>query len=166
MKTIFAVLLLLAFASTSYASDGDQTVRWQSIKGVITAPGIDNPVAGISAGTLPWTTQDGRASVNLATGAASFEVTWLVLNGGPSGTTGPVQQVTGTLVCNPGARNQAVLDTPAVSLSQQGNAYFNGNIGTVPAPCDNPLFLIRIANLGAASGRWIATGAVRSFKRD
>ena len=166
MKKIFGLLVALAFASISHAAEA-QTVRWQSIRGVITAPNIDNPVAGISAGTLPWTTQDGRAEVNLTTGQTSFEVTWLVLNGGNvSGTTGPVRQVTGTLVCSPGTRQQAVLDTRAVNLSQQGNAHFSGDIGTVPANCENPLFLIRIANLGQATGRWIATGAVRSFNRD
>ena len=163
MKKLFALLFVLLFASTSFAEDNrDSIVRWKSIAGVITAPGVDNPVAGISSGTLPWTVTSGRARVDLDTGAASFFVEGLVFNGGSAtGTRGPVQQVMGTLVCNPGTSNQSVIDTPPTPLDEQGNADFTGGIDPVPFLCANPIFLIRIANLGAATGRWLATGAVR-----
>jgi hypothetical protein len=49
------------------------------------------------------------------------------------------------------------------SLRDRGNAGFSGNIGHVSTPCNNPLFLVRIAQPAGAAGRWIATGAVRSF---
>ena len=156
----------------------DNVVRWRSIKGVITAPDVDNPVGvvttqsgnvltlvnpGISAGTTPWTTTQGSARVNLATGAAAFEVEGLVLNGGnASGTPGPVDQVEGSLVCNPGTTDEAIFVTAPVPLSSTGDAEFSGNIGSVPSPCSNPLFLVRIGpDLPGANQRWIATGAVR-----
>ncbi len=94
MKIVCSTLFLVLFASASYA----QTVlRWQQIVGNITAPGVDNPVAGISTGGLPWTTTGGTATVNLSTGAVAFQVQGLVLNGGnASGTPDGVQNVMGT----------------------------------------------------------------------
>jgi len=178
----FAVLTLspLTFAQghhRNHRSDNNNVVQWESIKGVITAPGIDNPVGvvttddgtivnpGISAGTLPWTTTQGRAAVDLQTGAAAFEVVGLVLNGGnASGSTGRVDQVEGTLICNTGTPAETFLTTNPVPLSPTGDAEFSGSIGTVPSPCANPVFLIRIGpDLPAATERWIATGAVRVF---
>jgi len=161
----------------SYSSDSS-LVRWKSIKGVITAPDTDNLVGfviqngpgpqriinpGVSSGTSPWTTTQGRASVNLQTGATSFEVEGLVINGGNnSGTPGRVDQVEGSLICNTGTDSEAILTTSPVPLSSTGDAEFTGNIGTVPSPCANPVFLIRIGpDLPAANERWIATGAVR-----
>jgi len=161
-----------------HRSHDDATVRWKSIKGVITAPDVDNPVGvvttqngnvltlvnpGISAGTTPWTTTQGSARVNLATGATAFELEGLVLNGGnATGTPGRVDQVEGSLICNPGTTDEAILTTAPVPLSPTGDAEFSGNIGTVPSPCANPLFLVRIGpDLAAANERWIATGAVR-----
>jgi len=176
-----AVLTLssLTFAQGQHHRRDANEVRWKSIKGEITAPDVDNPVGvvttetvgggttlinpGISAGTTPWTTTQGRASVNLSTGAASFEVEGLVLNGGNArGTPGRVDQVEGSLICNPGTTDEAILTTAPVPLSSTGDAEFSGNIGSVPSTCANPLFLVRIGpDLPAANQRWIATGAVR-----
>ena len=166
MKNVFLALLVALFASASFAQ-AQNTVRWRAIVGVITAPNVDNPVAGsIHSGTSPWTTRAGSANVNLGTGAVSFNVEGLVLNGGNSAGTLPANfpNVVGTLVCNPGSTTagqpQAILDTPQVSLNQQGDADFSGNlVGIPPAQCANPLFLIRVP---AAGGRWIANGAVRT----
>ena len=184
-KALFAfTLTALTLSPLTFAQgrhrhhNDDNVVRWRSIKGEITAPDIDNPVGvvttqqgdvvtvvnpGISAGTTPWTTTQGSAAVNLATGAAAFEVEGLVLNGGnASGTPGPVDQVEGSLVCNPGTTDEAILTTAPVPLSSTGDAEFSGNIGNVPSPCANPLFLVRIGpDLPRAGQRWIATGAVR-----
>jgi hypothetical protein len=161
MKKMSAVLLPLLFGSALLAQNLDTTVQWKRIVGVITAPNVDNPVAGISAGTLPWVTTAGSARVNLSQGFATFDVDGLVLNGGPSGTTGPINQVVGTLVCNAGTRNQVLVDTPAVPLSSRGDADFSGHVDGIPSACDNPLFLIRIPQFGK---RWIATGAVRTIR--
>src|SRR5215471_485436 len=99
----FAASLILAAAAALPSFAADTVVRWQKVVGVITAPNVDNPVAGISSGTLPWTTRGGSARINLTTGMGSFDVEGLVLNGGSAtGTTGPITSVVGTLVCNPG----------------------------------------------------------------
>lgn len=143
---------------TTAFPQNDAVVHWQTIVGVITAPGVSNPVAGIPSGGLPWITAGGQATANLATGDIEFNVRGLVLNGGnSSGTPATITEVKGTFVCNPGGAAQAVLDTATVPLSPQGDAAFAGNLGTVPSPCGNPLFLVRIA----ANGHWVATGAVR-----
>jgi hypothetical protein len=157
MKKIFALLLTMLFATSSFAWN-DSIVRWRRIVGVITAPGVQNPVAMIPSGGLPWTVSEGRAVVNLATGDTAFFVKGLVLVGGnASGTPDGVTSVKGTLVCNPGSTtDQAVIDTATVPLDAQGDAEFKGSLQSVPpATCANPLFLIR-----TASGAWIATRAV------
>ena len=164
MKKVLAVLLPLAFCASAVLArdDDDSVVRWRTIVGVITAQGVDNPVGNIHSGTFAWSARSGRASVSLSSGAASFEVDGLVINGSTfTGTAGPITAVTGTLVCNAGQDNQAVLDTPAVALSARGDAHFTGHIAGIAANCGNPLFLIRIATPAGAAGRWIATGADR-----
>jgi hypothetical protein len=163
MRKAYALLLLLPlifFATAVFATDDDATVRWRTIVGNVNDPGTSNPVAGIPSGGLPWTTTGGRARVNLMTGQIAFNVSGLVLNGGnASGTPDGVANVKGTLVCNPGTSAQAVLDTATVPLSPEGDAEFIGTLARVPAPCANPLFLVRIA----ANNSWIATGAVRAL---
>jgi len=159
MRKALFVLVVSLFASASFAGEEDALVRWKTIVGVITAPLVNNPVVGIPSGLFPWRATGGKAHVNLANGQVGFKVEGLVLVGTNfAGTRGDLAEVKGTLVCNPGTNTQAVLDTAAVPFSLQGNAEFVGNLGSVPAPCANPLFLVR---LPAAPGRWIATGAVR-----
>jgi hypothetical protein len=160
MRKPYALLLLLPFfVMTAAFAEDNETVQWRTIVGNINDPGVSNPVAGIPSGGLPWTTTGGRAGVNLKTGQIAFHVEGLVLNGGnASGTPGPVANVKGTLVCNPGTSAQEVLDTSTVPLSPEGDAEFIGHLGSVPA-CANPLFLIRIP----ANNSWIATGAVRDL---
>ncbi|HXJ05212.1 MAG TPA: hypothetical protein VNH65_08950 [Candidatus Acidoferrum sp.] len=169
MKKVLAVLLpltLCAVAALGFDNDGS-VVRWNNIVGVITAPGVDNPVANIRAGAGPWAVRSGRARVNLSTGTTFFNVEGLVLNGtNSSGTPGAISSVTGTLVCNAGTTASTVLDTQAVSLNVHGDAQFSGQITAIPTTCDNPLFLIRIATPAGAAGRWIATGAERFISTD
>src|SRR5262249_48360739 len=149
-------------AVVALANESDLVVRWNSIVGVITAPGVDNPVAGIRAGAGPWSVRSGHARVNLSNGNAYFDVEGLVLNGSnSSGTPGPVSAITGTLICNAGTTTVSVLDTTPVSLDVHGDARFAGQISGIPASCGSPLFLIRIAAPAGAAGRWIATGAQR-----
>src|SRR5215470_4166033 len=108
MKNAFLISMLVLFAS--FANADDSVVRWRQIVGVITAPNVDNPVATtlrpspIHSGTLPWTTKGGHAAVNLSTGAVSFDVDGLVLNGGDFNGTLPsgFPKIVGTLVCNAG----------------------------------------------------------------
>jgi hypothetical protein len=165
MKKISFTLLLALTAASAFAQS-NTVVRWTGIAGVITAPGIDNPVGGttdangskvnqIHAGAGPWTTRSGHARIDLATGEGSFEVEGLVLNGGNgSGSPGAINSVVGTLLCNPGTTTEATLDSPAVSLSSRGNAELSFRLN-VPAQCVTPVFLIRVPQAGL---RWIATG--------
>jgi hypothetical protein len=171
MKKICAMLFMLLFASAAFAQGGnDAVVRWKSIVGVIATQQDTNPVSNkIDSGTFAWSTAGGRARVNLATGAAAFNVEGLVINGTQfSGTPGPITSVTGTLVCNAGSDQEFTLDSPPVNLSPLGNARFSGLLsdGQPISSCGNPLFLIRIFNVPPARGRWIATGAQRFFGDD
>ena len=101
--------------------------------------------------------------MDLSSDRTSFEIDALVLNTtGFSGTPGPVTQLEGTLVCNAGLAQEAVLDTAPVSLDSPGNAEFSGVVSGIPDSCDNPLFLIRIVTPNGALGRWIATRAERT----
>lgn len=165
MNRILSLALLLAPAALFAQQSDDSIVQWQRIVGVITAPNVDNPVAGIRAGAGPWTVRDGHARIDLLTGRASFDVEGLVLVGGnASGTPGPVTTLNGTLVCNAGTGNQEIIDTAEVKLSSEGNAHFRGQIDGLPAACLSPLFLVRIGpSLTGAAGRWLGTGAVRVF---
>jgi len=164
MKRFLVALLPIALGATAALGleNENSTVSWKSIAGVITAPGIDNPVGAIHAGAGPWTVHSGHARVNLLNGYTSFDVDGLVLNGSSSsGTPGAITAVKGTLVCNSGATAPTILDTVAVSLDVHGDAHFDGQISDVPATCDNPVFLIRIVTPAGAAGRWIATGTRR-----
>src|SRR5579862_5103610 len=166
MNRILSLALLLAPVALYAQQADDSVVQWQRIVGVITAPNVDNPVAGIKAGAGPWTARDGHARIDLLTGRASFDIEGLVLVGGnSSGTPGPVRTLTGTLVCNAGTSNQEIIDTGEVELSIEGNAHFRGHLDSLPAACASPLFLVRIGpSLPAAAGRWLGTGAVRTFE--
>jgi len=74
MKKVHASLCLLLGSSSAFAQTSN-TVRWQSLAGVITAQNVDNPVSSnIHSGTFAWTVRSGSARVNLATGAASFNI--------------------------------------------------------------------------------------------
>jgi hypothetical protein len=147
-------LLLLALCSGAFAQN-DRIVRWRGMEGVISAPNVDNVVGQIRSGAQPWTARGGAARIDLSTGNGSFEVDGLVMNGGnSSGSPGPVTNVMGTLVCNagsPSGTTETAVDTPSAALSPTGDAELSFRIN-VPANCNNPLFLIRVA-----SGRWIAT---------
>jgi len=46
----------------------------------------------------------------------------VLIGGNATGTPGPINQVTGTLVCNPGTGAQRVLNSAPVGLSPRGNA--------------------------------------------
>ena len=146
------------------AADGSSSVRWKTIIGIIQA---GNVVGNVTGGGQPWSTLGGQARVDLASGQVEFEVRGLVLAGGNSiGTPDAINQVKGTVVCISGPATAPVTtttDTPLVTLSAQGDAEFEGNVGPVGANCapSNVAFLVRIA-----AGRWIANGAVRSSHGD
>jgi hypothetical protein len=156
-------VLLLTLCAGAFAQS-DTVVHWRGIEGVITAPGVDNPVGQIHSGAGPWTTKAGSARINLNSGEGSFEVEGLVLNGGTSsGTPGGVKSVVGTLVCNPGNTGggaETAIDTAVTNLSADGNAELSFKL-TVPVVCNNPVFLIRVP-----AGKWIATGTKPASSSD
>src|SRR5262249_14698029 len=140
-------------ASPAVAADA----QWKGIVGVITAPDdlttdaaedINNPVCNVDSGTVPWSCQARDAHVDLPIVAADFVVHGLVVNGQARiGTPGPVQTITGTLVCNPGTQTEMPLDTSDIPIDRQGTARFSGVINGIPAACMNPVFLVRIATI-------------------
>ena len=157
---VFAALSMAGFSPAVLADNDSNNVSWKRVIGIIQA---GNMVGNIQGGGQPWSTLGGEARVNLGSGHVEFEVRGLVLAGGNTIGTVPstINQVKGTIVCNPGP-TQVVVDTPFVPLSAQGDAEFDGNIGHVPAGCapNNLAFLVRIAS--TPTDRWIANGAVRS----
>ncbi|MEP6656546.1 MAG: hypothetical protein ABJC33_04880 [Betaproteobacteria bacterium] len=145
------------------AGPGD-TLRWQSVIGIAQANNVVGSGTGaVTGGGIPWSTLDGRVKVDLDKGEINFDVRGLVLAGGNSiGTPGPVLQVKGTLVCDTDGSasggNSVLVDTPLVDLGDQGDARFNGHVGSLPAVCtseSDTAFLIRVG-----AGRWIANGTV------
>jgi hypothetical protein len=155
-----ATLLPAAHAN----ADGGDTLRWQTIVGIVDAKNVVGSGTGaIAGGGQPWTTSGGRASVNLVTGEISFDVRGLVFAGGNTiGTPLPVRQVVGTLVCDTdgsaGGGNSVVVDTPVVPLDATGDAHFSGNVA-LPAVCisePDTAFLIRVPALKV----WIGNGAI------
>lgn len=152
MAVTASALAMWASASPAAADN----VRWSTVVGIVQAA---NVVGNIPGGGQPWTTLGGHASVDLSAGRVEFEVRGLVLAGGNAiGTPDGINQVKGTLVCDPGGANLA-FDTVLVPLSARGDAEFAGSLGPVATICtpSNVAFLVRIA-----AGRWIANGAVRS----
>ena len=105
-------------------------------------------MGGITAGGQPWSTRDGEAFVNLENGYAEFEVRGLVLAGSNTiGTPGAVTELKGTLICGPASTTPIVIDTPLVPLSAQGDAEFNGSLGSSTGGCSTSsvAFLIRVS---------------------
>jgi len=139
-------------------------VEWRQIVGII-QPGnkVGSGSGQVAGGAQPWTTTNGSAEVDLATGRLQFQVQGLVLAGGNAiGTPDGVTMIKGTLVCDTTGTangNSTLVDTALVPLSAKGDVRFRGDLGTLPLACINEpnlAFLIR-----TAGGAWIANGAVR-----
>lgn len=167
--TLLGVLLLSAVVT---ASGEDPVVRWRQVVGIIQAGNVVGSGTGaIIGGGLPWVTSTGVARVNLATGEIQFVVKGLVLAGGNSiGTRADITAVKATVVCDTDGSadggNSTLIETDAVPLSTDGDAYFSGRVGPLPAVCSSEpdlAFLIRVAEVNGVpvNGRWIAAGVVR-----
>ncbi len=144
------------------AGQGEVLV-WQSVIGIVQANNVVGRGTGaVTGGGLPWSARDGHVTVALESGVVNFDVHGLAFAGGDAvGTPGTVVQVKGTLVCDTdgsASGNSVLVDTPLVDLDDQGNARFEGSLGSLPSACTSEpdiAFLIRIG-----SGRWIANGTV------
>lgn len=149
-------LAALMPAAWADGTGGQNSVRWETIVGIIEA---GSTIGSITGGGEPWTTLGGSAYVDLTNNGVFFNVKGLVLAGGNTiGTPGTVTSVEGALVCAPGA-SQAVYYTAPVTLDGQGNAWFAGSFTTAPTGCSTSAiaFLIVVAS----NGHWIANGAVQ-----
>jgi hypothetical protein len=170
-KIMPAVAALFLVTSSTVWADGP-SIRWERIEGIV--PSNFSMVGGVPGILSPWTTNRGRAHVNLDTGRIKFDVDGLVLGGSPFptgviGTPGAVTAVRGILICNHSAGAAATkVPTDSVPLSSQGNADFQGTV-TLPTECTSEpsdmAFLIQVtdASLPGPIGFWIAHGAVRKF---
>ena len=147
------------------AADADSpTVKWEDVVGIVQASNrVGTGTGQITGGGQPWTTQSGKAQVDLGTGRIKFTVRGLVLAGGNGiGTRAAIDMVKGTLVCDTDGSaggNSVLVDTPLVPLSLEGDADFSGDV-ILPFVCVNQpdiAFVVR-----TASGAWIANGSVRT----
>jgi hypothetical protein len=161
MSVMFTTLLV---SLGSVAAD-PLTVKWDDVIGVIQAGNqVGSGTGRITGGGQPWSTQGGKAQVDLRTGRVKFTVKGLVLAGGNTiGTPGTVTMVKGTLVCDTngsaGGGNSVLVDTELVPLSAQGDADFSGDV-TLAAVCQTESDLAFVIRTG--SGAWIANGSVRT----
>jgi hypothetical protein len=159
------VMFTTVLVSLGSAGADPATVKWDDVTGIVQAGNLVGSGTGrITGGGQPWTTQGGKAQVDLRTGRLKFSVRGLVLAGGNSiGTPDGVNMVKGTLVCDTngsaGTGNSVVVDTELVPLSPQGDADFAGDVALASVCQSEPdiAFVIRIG-----SGAWIANGSVRN----
>ncbi len=112
-------ILVLSVALNASFAFADPIVKWEEIVGII-SPGT--VVGGLQGVGVPWFVKNGKAHVDLGSGAVRFSVKGLVLAGQPPitigvaaiGTPGFVTQVKGTLVCDATATTSTFVDTNAV----------------------------------------------------
>ena len=166
LRKSFIVSMLALGASAvgqSASADPADTIRWQSVIGIIQAGSVVGSGTGAVTGAHgPWSALGGHVRVDLDRGQIDFSTNGLVFAAGNAiGNTGTVAQVKGTLVCDTDGSasggNSIVVDTPLVALDDQGDAHFSGMV-SLPAVCATEpdiAFLIR-----TASGRWIGSGTV------
>jgi hypothetical protein len=165
-RILLGATVALLTASTALAMP-HQDVRWRAFVGNIrtgATGAVGSGTGAVDAAGAPWVATGGNARVNLATGELQFRIRGLVLADTIFvGTPGPVPEVVGTLVCDTdgsaGGGNSVLVSTPAVPLSAQGDARFNGSLGALPPACVNEpdiAFLVR-----SVGGVYFAAGIVR-----
>jgi hypothetical protein len=97
-------------------------------------------IGGVPSGGLPWAVSKAHVTLN-GSGHLNLAVHGLIL---PStGNTGPVTQVSASLVCG-GSGGTVAATTAAVALSTSGDAHIHEKI-TLPASCVAPVILVRAA---------------------
>ncbi len=150
LASAFVMTLLLGpGVATTQAAKSHHGV-WDEILSLL-QPGI--PRAEREHFGAPRPVKAGQAHVNMQNGEIRFSVTGLSLVGGPSGAEFGLLEVDprvkGTLVCNVTAGAGATLvDTPAVPLSEQGEATFVGQVALPMACLSAPhdlAFFVRVA---------------------
>jgi hypothetical protein len=154
----------LALATGSAVAD---MVHWRQIVGIIQGSAIVGSGSGQVLGAPgPWSARGGDAHVDLSDGRMRFSVRGLVLAASNGiGTTGPISQVKGTLVCDTdgsaGGGNSVIVESAAVPLSSTGNATFAGGVGDLPSACtDEPDIAFLVRGVGGPEF-WLGNGAIR-----
>jgi hypothetical protein len=148
---VLACLLTAMFAVSALA---DEFVFFSPIVG--SNPG--STIAGVASGGAPWVVRHGTAILT-DEGRLRVDVRGLIL---PStGNTGPVTQVSASVVCS----NAVAATTHAVNLTSKGNAEIRAKVA-LPSPCLGAAILIRVAGANnaplPAPGPFIAaTGLVK-----
>lgn len=143
MALVSAVVLALGMSAMS-AQAANGSAKWDELIQLLqqTTRGVESPDYG---GEL----RKSRVALNLANGYLRFVVTDWPVN---QESVAP-SHIKGTLVCNASTGAQATLvDTPAVPLSESGQASFNGRL-EIPASCigasEDLAFFVRTAVLDA-----------------
>ena len=107
-------------------------------------------IGGVPSGGAAWVVSKGHTTLN-GDGSLNLRVEGLLLQS--TGTTGPVTEVSASLVCG-GSGGTVVATTAAVALTPAGNAHIHDKV-TLPASCIGPSILVRVA---AANGTPVAQG--------
>jgi len=164
----FPLFLFLLLGSVKLSSADGPKVLNAHVVG--STPNIT--IRSVPSGPAPWVVQEGKAQVD-SNGNVKIRVRGLLIgsgalaNGDPVpavlvGTVGPVTMVLAALTCGgPGGGVPfTITETPAVTLSPQGNFMIRAHI-TLPTKCDRPIILIRAGTLGtpASGGPFIASAA-------
>jgi hypothetical protein len=161
---VSGIALGAAVVGQNASADPSDTLRWQSVIGIIQGGNVVGTGTGAITGAPgPWSAQGGHAKVDVDRGQIEFSTNGLVFAAGNViGTTGTVAQVKGTLICDADGSasggNSFFIDTPLVELDDQGDSRFSGTVAALPAVCTTEpdvAFLIRVA-----SGRWIGNATV------
>lgn len=107
-------------------------------------------IGGVPSGGAAWVVAKGRTNLN-GDGGLNLRLEGLLLQS--TGTTGPVTEVSASLVCG-GGGGAVVATTAGVPLTPAGNAHIHEKI-TLPASCIGAVILVRVA---AANGTPVAQG--------
>lgn len=123
-------------------------------------PGIT--IAGVPSGGAPWVVKHAFA-VLTDDGRLRVDVRGLIL---PStGNTGPVTEVSASVVCS----DTVAATSVAVPLTKDGNAEIHAKL-QVPSPCFGTVILVRVAGVNdttlSAPGPWIAASAAAKGSDD
>jgi hypothetical protein len=145
MKTLGLALVAGCLAVSAVAEDDGALLNSRVIG--------SNPlqtIGGVPSGGAAWVVSKGRTILN-GDGSLNLRVEGLLLQS--NGTTGPVTEVSASLVCG-GSGGTVMATTAGVPLTPAGNAHVHEKI-TLPASCIGPVILVRVA---AANGTPVAQG--------
>jgi hypothetical protein len=134
-RALGVLLVVGSLTVSAMAEDGNGSGFTSTLLG--STPG--QIIGGVNAGGAAWTLAKGETTLN-TDGSLKLDVRGLVLLS--LGTTGPVTEVSASLVC--GGGGAVIATTGAVPLTVTGNARIHAKVA-VPAACIAPIILVRVA---------------------